>query len=475
MPWDRFIEWMTVDPVVGLLMTITAIVLVATSISNAKDTSTALWPWLRKIIEASVSAVLFLGLLWGFRSILNSNSNTFFSTHGSRSDVSLQSAQSIWGRPHIQQELSVNHFVDKIVQEELPREDPTKPPVYVEKTVREQIPQNSILAFRGQFDLALSEREKGYALYAGYVINARLEYEIVNDSDVEADAEFYFPLSPGQTLFEDFRILMDDQDISSSLRFSSNLVQWANKMKPHQQTRIVVTYLSRGMDYFYYQVPVQREIKNFELTVTIDRLPVSLLNYPDGVLTPTEIKPTVDGQGSILAWKLDRAITVAGMGVALLQPEQPGADVLRVLVASPYALTLLVTMLALTFLILGEPVRFLQLALLAGVYCVQFLLMAGISDYALGFWGSMILGASLTGFLTFLLFRQYPSRLLRVLVYALVVFFTVAYPLAGLFQRTTELNSFDNLVQAGLLTYIFGLALYTRGRQAKESQNSIQE
>lgn len=471
MPWDRFIEWMTVDPVIGLLMTITAIVMIAASISNAKDTSTAFWPWLRKIIEASVGAVLFLGLLWGFRSILNGNSITFFSTHGSRSDVSLQSALSIWGKPHVQQELSVNHFVDKIVQEELPREDPTKPPVYVEKTVREQVPQNSILGFNGQFDLILSEREKGYALYAGYIINARLEYDIVNDSDLETDAEFYFPLSPGQTLFEDFKILVDDQDISPSLRFSGDLVQWASKMKPHQQVKIVVTYSSRGMDYFYYQVPIQREIKNFVLVVSIDRLPVSLLNYPNGVLTPTDIKPTSDGQGSILTWKLDRAVTVAGMGVALLQPEQPGADVLRVLVASPYALTLLVTMLALTFLILGEPVQFLRLALLSGIYCVQFLLMAGVSDYALGFWGSMVLGALLTAFLTFLLFRKHPSRLLRVLVYALLAFFTVVYPLSGLLQRTTELNSFDNLVQAGLLIYIFGLSLYAQGRWTKESRN----
>lgn len=471
MPWDRFIEWMTVDPVVGLLMTITAIVMIAASISNAKDTSAAFWPWLRKIIEASVGAVLFLGLLWGFRSILNSNSITFFSTHGSRSDVSLQSALSIWGKPHVQQELSVNHFVDKIVQEELPREDPTKPPVYVEKTVREQVPQNSILGFSGQFDLVLSEREKGYALYAGYIIKTRLEYDIVNDSNLETDAEFYFPMSPGQTLFEDFKILVDDQDISPSLRFSGDLVQWASKMKPHQQVKIVVAYSSRGMDYFYYQVPVQREIKNFTLVVTIDRLPVSLLNYPNGVLTPTDIKPTGDGQGSILTWKLDRAVTVAGMGVALLQPEQPGADVLRVLVASPYALTLLVTMLALTFLILGEPVQFLSLALLSGIYCVQFLLMAGVSDYALGFWGSMALGALLTAFLTFLLFRKHPSRLLRVLVYALVAFFTVVYPLSGLLQRTTELNSFDNLVQAGLLIYIFGLSLYAQGRWTKESRN----
>ena len=462
MSLGRLIDWMTVEPVIGLLMTITALVLFGASFIKSKESSTAFWPWLRKVIEASVGAILFLGLLWAFRSILNSNNSTFYSTHGSLSDASRQSAQSIWGRPHIQREISVNHYVEKVVQEEIPREDPTQPPLYRDKTVREQIPQNSILSFFGQVDMTLSEREKGYALYSGYLINTRFEYEIVNDSDLETEAEFAFPLSPGQTLHENFKILVDDQDISPQLRFSTDLVQWASKMEPHQKFRVVITYSSRGMDTFYYQVPVQREIKNFTLVLTIDRLPISLLNYPEGVLTPTEIKPTNNQQGSILTWKLDGAITVAGMGVALLQPQQPGAQVLRVLLNSPYALTLLGAMLSLTLLIRGEPVNFLDLALLSGAYCVQFLIMAAVSDFFFGFWGSLIAGAFLTGLLTFLLFRRHPSRLLRILIYSLVGFFTVVYPLAGLFTQVTQRNSFDGIVQVGLIVYLFGLSLYTQ-------------
>jgi hypothetical protein len=474
MSLDRFINWMTVEPVIGLLMTLTALVLFGYSFAKSKDSSPTFWPWLRRIIEASVGAILFLGLLWAFRSILNSNNSTFYSTHGSLSDANRQSAQSIWGRPHIQRELSVAHFIEKVIQEEIPREDPSQPPLYRDKTVREQVPQNSILSFAGQVDMTLSEREKGYALYSGYLINARFEYEVVNDSDLETDAQFAFPLSPGQTLHENFKILVDNQDISSQLRFSTDLVQWTSKMKPQQKANVVVTYSSRGMDTFYYQVPVQREIKNFVLVVNVDRLPVSLLNYPEGVLTPTEVKPTTDQQGSILTWKLDGAITVAGMGVALLQPEQPGAQVLRVLLKSPYALTLLGAMLALTLLIRGEPVNFLELALLSGAYSVQFLIMAAVSDVFFGFWGSLILGALLTGLLTFFLFRSLPSKLLRALVYLLVGFFTFVYPLSGLLTQVTQRNSFDGLVQVGLIVYLFGLSLYTQLEKKRAGQSMAQ-
>jgi hypothetical protein len=157
------------------------------------------------------------------------------------------------------------------------------------------------------------------------------------------------------------------------------------------------------------------------------------------------------------------------MGVALLQPEQPGAQVLRVLLSGPYALTLLVAMLCLTLLIRGQLVRFLDLALLSGAYCVQFLIMAAVSDFFFGFWGSLILGAFLTCLLTFLLFRSYPSRLLRVLVLTLVVFFTIVYPLSGLLTDVTLRNSFDSLVQVGLIVYLFGLSLYTR-KEAKPAR-----
>jgi len=188
------------------------------------------------------------------------------------------------------------------------------------------------------------------------------------------------------------------------------------------------------------------------------------LNYPDGTITPTKIQPTKDGRGSILMWELDRAITVAGMGVSLLSPVQPGAQVLRVLVISPYALTLLGAMLALTMLIWSIRIRFLDLSLLSAVYSMQFLLMAAISDYFFGFWGSLIIGALLTLFLSYLLFRRLPTRAMRTSIYVLIAFFTIVYPLSGLLTELSHQNAFNTLVQVGVILYIAGLSLYVSGK-----------
>jgi len=470
---NRFVTWMSVEPAVGLMMTIAAIVIFGASFIGS--TENAFWPWVRRVIEAAAKALLFLGLLWAFRAILNDNYATFNSTHGSVSEANLQSARSIWGRPHVQRELGVNHWIETVEQEEIPRQDPSEPPLYRNIEVRRHVPQNSILSFTGQVDLTLSEREKGYAYYSGFEADCRFEYEVINDSDMETEAEFNFPLAPQQTMYENFQISVDGQDISSWLRVADDNVWWKEMMGPQERRKIIVTYTSRGMDYFYYQVPYKREIKDFTLTLTVDRLPVSMLNYPEGCLTPKEIGPTSDGQGSVLVWTLDRAITTAGMGIALPSPEQPGADVTRVLWRSPYALTLLISTLGLTLLILREPVRFLDLALLASTYCVQFLVMAAVSDFFLGFWGSLILGAILTGVMAFLLLRTHPSRLLRILVLILVGFFAVLYPLSGLLSDVAQRHSFDGGVQAGLIIYLFGLSLYTRLSKRKSSAAADQE
>lgn len=471
--FNRLTEWVNFEPTVGLLMLITAIVLFGSAFRNYRETTDGFWPWFRRLLETSagavVAAVLFVGLMWAFRIILNDNVASFYSTHGSLSDLSRASAFTIWGRPHTQIELTVRHSIEVEEQQEQPREDPDDPPTYKTVLVRKDVLQNSIIGFKGDVDMKLNEREKGYALYSGYTLDVKLAYEIVNDSDLLTDADFTFPLSSGQTLFENFVITMDGKDLSSRLRIGGDLVSWQVKMKPQQKSKIVITYASRGMDTFYYQIPVQREIKDFVLTLNIDRLPVSLLNYPDGVITPTDIQPTQDGRGSILTWKLDHAITVAGMGVALLAPEQPGADVLRVLVVSPYALTLLGAMLALTMLIWGSGVRFLDLALLSAVYSMQFLLMAAISDYFFGFWGSLILGALLTLILSYFLFRRLPSPAMRNSVYGLILFFTLIYPLSGLITELTHQNAFHALVQVGMILYITCLSLYVMGKSRPET------
>ena len=193
---SRFIDWMNVQPVIVLLMSIASLILFYTTYSRPGEPIKTFWAWLKRFVESTIVTMLFLGLLWGFRTILNSNMSTFYSTHGSLSNISRDSAQSIWGRPHYQGELSVNHYIRKIVKEEIPQEDQTKPPIYKEVEVREQVPENSIQSFNGVVNMTLSNREKGYAYYSGFIIDTHFEYNLINDSGMETEAEFDFLSRP---------------------------------------------------------------------------------------------------------------------------------------------------------------------------------------------------------------------------------------------------------------------------------------
>src|SRR5215207_3564926 len=118
---NRIFEWINVEPAVSLLMIITAVVLFGSAFHVGAESKDSFWPWLRQVVEASMGAILFLGLLWAFRSVLNDTITTYYSTHGSVSDISRESAWSIWGRPHTQIELTIKHSRPVEVQEELPR------------------------------------------------------------------------------------------------------------------------------------------------------------------------------------------------------------------------------------------------------------------------------------------------------------------------------------------------------------------
>lgn len=77
-----------------------------------------------------------------------------------------------------------------------------------------------------------------------------------------------------------------------------------------------------------------------------------------------------------------------------------------------------------------------------------------------GFWGSILIRNILTLFLTYLLFRKKESRFLRTTILSLVAFFTIIYPLCGLFPEIE--NDFKNSVMIALIVYIFFISLRSR-------------
>jgi len=448
---QRAAAWLEYEPIIAVMMVLATVVLFVEAYRLGKGANLeGLWPWVRSIVEAAAVAALFMGLLWGFRAVLNDNARTFSATHGRVSEANLNSVKTIWGEPHIQRELNAR-LVDKSGADS-------------ESDDSVLVTDDAITAFTGVIAMQINERRKGSALYSGFEAQLDLVYEIHNPAEVAATADLHFPLME-QRLLEDLHVDVDGRAVED-LTIGSG-VRWSEDLDPGETIRVRVAYRTRGVEMLYYQVPQARHLRDFELTVDITGMLPSQVNYPGSCLTPSAVEPLGDA-GTRLRWTLDHAITTAGMGVALPHPIQPGAEVALVLSRSPYGLMLLVVGVSLTLLVRRDRLSFLDLALLAAGYCVLFLTMAAVSDTPLGFWGSLALGASLATGLSSWLFRRHAARRPIAL---LVGFFALVYPLAGLLPEHEP--SIDGGVAVGLILYLFALALgQERARVATPSPDS---
>jgi hypothetical protein len=465
--FGRIASWFTIEPFLTLLMIVAATTLFLKSYKGAAPEGTSkFWSWCRRVLESIGSALLFLGLLWISRAVLNNNSESFAYGHGRVSETNYQSVEEIWGGAQAQRDLAVAHTIEKEVMEELPREDETKPPLFRKVLKRIDVEQNSILSTKASVELRPNRRQKGSAFYNGFETRFAIEYLVKNDSDLRTDAAFSFPLPSNQSMFSDIEILVDGKDISEDLRVSEEEIAWAKKMEPGETWKVEIKYRTRGMEFFYFQITAPRQIKDFVLTLTVLDLPVSEVNYPGGCIPPTEkIRATPDGKGSVLEWRFNNTITTAGMGVSLPQPAQPGERTSSMLAVSSYALMMLLLAICLTFILAGKDVKLLEIALISGVYCLMHIIAASLNDSLLGFWGSFALGAAITCALAYAFSRKF-EPLYRNCLIGLTAFFSIAYPLLS--QIKDSADTLNGLVMAGIIAYLFFIAMATRFKKGEK-------
>jgi hypothetical protein len=464
---DRVHTWMAEAPWLALIVIIGMLIVFwwVMQLREVPAWAGAKARWLSVLVEAvALPALLFL-ILWGVRITLVRMERDFSHRHGRVSEVNLTSVERIWGKPHVQRDLVVEHSYTVPVTEEV--RDQLGRIVTRTRQETRYVEQNSITRTRGDVTLTRSERTKGTAKYPGFLLDCRFRYTVTNFAERATNAQFVFPLSPGQSLIKGFRVLVNGVDQSRRLNLSSDTATWTLPMAPGAVDTVEITYASQGLQRFYYQIGDEREIRDLQLTLALPDIEPREVNYPEGCIPPTEgITRTADGQGSVLVWKLDRALTTRGMGIALPQPEQPGEDIARVLhIAGQGGMLLLVT-LVITGIALGRGFNVLQLALVAGVYTGEFMLLAAVSDWVPTFWlawmvaggGAVLLTARILGWR-----RAHAAQL------ALATTFMLLYPLLALpdTQRASLLLAMDVLTVVYLA--FLGLTALVRTRAASEA------
>jgi hypothetical protein len=405
-----------------------------------------------RLVWAVTLVALVAGAATLWQSYLHRVRDDFRHSHGRLTETNLQAVRTIWGGEQEQGELRVQLWWEEEQTERIESEDLSKPAVLRKKTVHHNVSANPFLTTRHEVELRQNPRKKGSAIYAGYETDCRFTWLLRNPTERDLDGLLRFPLPADGAMYQDLTFTLNGTNALPRLRVADGALVLDQGLRGGETLDVEISFKSRGLNHWYFQVRESREVRDFELLLRLPDLAPGKLNYPESCMTPTEITPA--GKGSVLAYRLDRALCNKGMGVAMPKLKQPGELTGAVLAEAEKGWVLLFAAVVLGGTLATGANAALLAVLIASAMAISYGLVADASDYVFGFWGSaaIILVPVLVG-LSWLVRRWDDSRWL---VLQLVVF-GLAYPcLAGLDgdRQTLYLN-----LSAGLLLLATGKRL----------------
>ncbi len=383
-----------------------------------------------RVLWASLAVAFLIGTVSVMRGYLHQTVANFQRTHGRVTQANYNAVQSIWGAEQTQGELRVEIFTDEEVTERIESEDLTKPAFLRRKTVRKFATGNPFVAARHEVILRQNPRKKGSALYGGYETDCRFFWKLKNPVSTPKQCNLIFPLPADGAMYDAMTATLNGVDILPQVEIKEGTLILRRNVQPDETMDLSIGFKSRGMSFWYFQVRETREIRDFTLTLSLPDLPKARLNYPEGCMTPTDIKPTADNQGSVLTYRLDHALSNKGMGIALPQLPQPGETTNAVLTEIERAWLLIFAMLALSLTLATERHTVLLTVLFGAATAFTYGLLGDFSDLLFGFWGT----ASLILLPLFLSLAWLLKRIVAnagKMLAALLLLFGIAYPCAA--------------------------------------------
>jgi hypothetical protein len=358
----RLADLVDVQPVIALFLGGALLAVFLTVLFRARPQSepgaSLVWTLYRhfnRLLWASLMVGLLLASLALMRVYLHQTLAGFQRTHGRVTQANYNAVQTIWGAEQQQGELHMSNFWEEEVTERIESEDLTKPAVLRKKTVRHDVTANPFISARHDVTLTQNPRKKGSALYGGYETVCRFSWKLKNPADRPLKSMLKFPLPASGSMYDDLTATLNGQDVLPQMQLKDAALILPRDLEPNEALDLSIAFKSRGMSFWYLQVREAREIRDFTLTLSLPDLPQSRLNYPEGCMTPTAIKPTPDNQGSLLTFRLDHAISNKGMGIALPTLPQPGEVTNAVLAEVERGWLLVFAMLTLGLTLAGVP------------------------------------------------------------------------------------------------------------------------
>ncbi len=369
----------------------------------------------------------------------------------------------------MQDELRVTQFETVEEREIIESPDPSAPPRIVTRSVRREVLQNGILETNGGVKITRSHperRARGELLFNSYFVSARFEYKVVNNHTSPTEAEFLFPLSPDAEVYNSLRVFMDGKELDSELQIRPHDgIAWKAALAPGQETRVVVEYASRGLDWYFYRIPQPRELGVFQLTIATNTWEVAFPASMDSSAVTSQIRRDADMGEWSATWskkREDKAIMAPQYGVWFAMREQPYHPYWRFPPVMDRAVEG-----AMWFLAIGALTMFLsgcamspRLALLwAAVVVTQSVTLIGLGSTAVPFYEAYGIRSVLSVGLLIVTLQYVPKRITRVLIFLLCGIFLVGFPLVELTIDPRIRNTLYEIIHIGTILYLFFLSL----------------
>ena len=405
--------------------------------------------------------LIFL-LLRLFITALGFQAAVFEQQHGRLTEKNRSAVLMKWGYPHEQKEMSVSHtrkrvwvtrqlFVrgkgdmsDSYWKDEVlpPRTVGGKRPKIVgtkEEIRFVPVIQKSIRSADIEVTLKNSPRKLGNANYAGYEDVWRLKYVIANESEFDTTANMSFRLPAKTGLFDEMVLSVDGKDILPDAKVHNSSLMWNVEMPARSQAAVTVGYHSRGLEYLRYIPKRMTQTGHYRFLMTLHGIPPDKLDYPIGSMPPKENIDDLGPGPYTLTWKLDNALTSYDIGIRLPDAEQPEYVFARLLRQSPSGLIFLVVLLAVTRIMLRQPVRPELVAILCTAYGLHYTFMGRLADFLPGFiWPFTLSAATISVIIAWFRFKDDERPILRVMDIVIFVIVVVLYPLAIVDKETTS-------------------------------------
>jgi len=460
-------EWLSREPAASLMVFATAIMVFGTVFRRLRQEGRFFPAFLAPLLLGIVHALVFIGVTGAFYVLLDSSYKAFKPlaaalAQGEEFQKELTNAEKNWGASLFQNDLTVVQTSSHVEVAEIPgAADKT---LYINQTVTEQMEQESVTRFNGLADIHVVDKRLGT-----YVLNAKYEYDVVNQSDKETTASFQFPIGTGR-IFKNLSITVDGEDLGSEKRILAGRLTWEQSMQPRQKLSVVISFETQGMEAYAFLIPEKRPIRNFSLTVNVDSPDISAFTQPESAAIAFNNESVANGFHA--SWRIKDSIIAPYVGIVLHQKVQADVNqgrMIKSLEYMPRGLMLLLILVVFTLLISSVPINWWRLALFAAVFSANFLLLMGLDLLQINH--PVILPGLAVPALTmiFMIYRKLP-RLPLILTLGSALVFLLGYPYAGLFPDGPARIAFDSLVQALMILYIFVLAFTVRVRGNKAEQ-----